>query len=276
MKQLNKITMGLLLFAFLGSPYLKAQEEESEAKVPTVLIVTTLHWNTDISDGSQEDWLANAKAIHENVTMKNDLIMHTNYMNHYFTADNSESKLISLYANWEDVELADARSGELAREAWPDSLERRAIFAEQNSYYASMHSDEIYTVLDGAKFLDEQPTEPLIYYVRISQTASPADAVPGEFKELRMEYVENIIHKNDYVKAYYVYRHMWGADSRDFVEVFVFNSLADIEPYFDKNQELLDAKWSEEEQKAIGERSSKYWTGFHADYIYRNTPELTK
>ncbi len=277
MKQTNKFTMGIALLAFLISPLLSAQENADEPAKATVLVVTTVHWSTDNPDGSQEEWMALEKEYHEKVTMKNDLIVHSNFLTHYFTADNSEAIAVSSFATWEDVEKAGDVSSELIKTAWPDEAERDAFFKKRNSYYSSMHSDEIYSILGGGKYMEAKETEPMIYYVRKSHTATPDDAVDGEMKELHTEYLENVVYKNDLIKAYYLNRHRWGADSRDMGEVFVMNSLADIEASFEKNTELINAHWPEEEaRKAFFKKYSRYMTGWHGDYVYQSVPELIK
>jgi len=106
--------------------------------------------------------------------------------------------------------------------------------------------------------------------------ATPADGKPGEMKAMLDEYNENVTFKNEFILGYYMYRHMWGADNRNFTEVYAVKSLCDIEASFDRNQELTDAKWTKEEQKARGEKRDKYWTGKHGDYVWRNVPALVK
>jgi len=277
MKQTNKISMGIALLAFLISPLLYSQDAAEEAVRPTILIVTTLHWNPDKTDGTPEKWLAIEKEYHEKVTMKNELIMGTNFLTHYFTADNSESKAVSTYATWADVEKANKRTGELIKAAWPDEAERDAFLKERNSYYSSMHSDEIYSILGAGKFMEAKETEPMIYYVRVSHTATPDDAGDDEMKDLHTEFLENVTYKNDHVKAYYLNRHMWGADSRQMTEVFVVNSLADIEASFDKNTELINAHWPDEDaRKAFFEKYSRFWTGWHGDFVFQSVPDLIK
>ena len=273
MKQMNKLTMGLLLFAFLISPTLFSQEAAPKA---TIMVVTTVHWNFDKSDGSQEEWAAIEKEYFDKVTSKNEYILRTNFLTHYFTADNSEAIWVNLYANWEDIEKANDRTNELVEAAWPDESARKKFFATQSSYYTPMHSDEIYTVLDGGKDLAEKPTTPKLYYVRVSEMAYPANGNVGERMELLKEYNDNVTFKNEKIQAYYMYRHMWGADNTNFTEVFVFDNLCDIEASFDRNVELTDAKWSEGEQKVMNETNDQYWTGKHGDYIWRNYPALMK
>lgn len=277
MKQTNKISFGIALLAFLISPFLYSQDAAEEAVRPTILIVTTLHWNSDKTDGSSEKWLAIEKEYHEKVTMKNELIMGTNFLTHYFTADNSESKAVSTYATWADVEKANERTGELIKAAWPDEAERDTFLKERNSYYSNMHSDEIYSILGAGKFMEAKETEPMIYYVRVSHTATPDDAKDGEMQELHTEFLENVTYKNDHVKAYYLNRHMWGADSRQMTEVFVVSSLSEIEASFDRNTELINAHWPDEDaRKAFFEKYSRFWTGWHGDFVFQSVPELIK
>ena len=72
-------------------------------------------------------------------------------------------------------------------------------------------------------------------------------------------------------------RHAWGADKRDFIEVFVVNSMADLEASNYARGDLVKSHWTDEAaRKAFFKKSGKYFTGFHADYIYETIPELSK
>lgn len=281
MKQFNKISIGLLLFAFLFSPTLIAQEEAPEAaeeKASTnIMVVTKVHWNFEKEDGSQDEWLAIEKEWFDKVTAKNEYILASNFLSHAFTADNSEAIIVSVYGSWDDMEKSNDRTNELVKEGWPDEAAGDTYFDTRNSYYTGHHSDEIYSVLDGSKNLAEKPTEPLLYYVRVSHIeTSPENVVDGEMKEIKDQWLENVINKNSYIKAYYNYRHMWGADNREYTEVFAVGSLCDVQASFDENQRLSEAAWTEEERKEMGKKRAKYFTGFHADYMWSNFPELMK
>jgi hypothetical protein len=276
MKLLKHFKLGLLACVFLFSQSILAQDEASNADKSDILVVTTVHSNLDKTDGSQDEWLALEKEYFDKVTSKNEYILHTNFLIHYFTASSTERKVITVYSTWDDMQKANKRTGELIEEGWPDSVARNIFFTDRNSYYSPYHSDEIYSTISGGKDLAEKPTESMIYYVRVMQLAYPDDAKPGELKALRSEFIDNVMMKNDYVKAFYQSRHMWGNDSRDFVEVTVLSSLNDMEAYFDKNDELIKAYYTGDEGKAKGEKAGKYFTGFHADYIYSNVPELMK
>lgn len=276
MKQIQRILLGVLLVSLFLPTSLFAQDSESPQPKPTILIVTTFHWNQDYEDGSQKEWIALADEYFEKVTQKNEYIMGANFLTHYFTADNSEALNISSYENWAAIEKANDRTSELIQEAWSDSVERKAFFQKFGAYFTGEHSDEMYRILDGAKYPTERSTESMIYYVRVSHLAFPKDAPKGEFKALHNEYLENVVYKNKNYQAYFIHRHLWGADSREFTEVFMVNSLADIEAAFEENEKLSEAAWNEEEGKEYWDKYKKYWTGFHADYIYRSIPSLNK
>jgi len=277
MKQFNRITLGITLFCFLISPFLYSQETPKTTDNPGILVVTTIHWNPDKKDGSQKEWKAIEKEYHDKVTMKNDLILHSNFLTHYFTADNSEAKAISVYASWGDIEKANDRNTELIMEAWPDKTTRDAFLEKRNSYYSSMHSDEIYTILPGGVSMEEIPDKPMVYYVRLSHVAFPEDGSNEEAKKLNTEFLKNVIYKNQYIKGYYPHRHFWGSDSRDYIEAFAVNSLADIEASFDRNTELINAHWPDETaRKVFFDSYGKYFSGWHGDFIYRSVPELAK
>jgi hypothetical protein len=275
MKHLNKLSACLLLLAFFVSPTFKAQEETSEQAKATIMIVTKVHWNMD-NDGTNEEWLALEKEYYDKVTAQNPYIINANFLTHYFTADNSEAIWVSTYANWEDIEKANDKSNELIKAGWPDETNRDQFFEKQSAYYTGYHSDEIYSILNGAKNLTEKPTEPLIYYARVSHLGFPEDGSTEEFKELHNSILENVTYKNTYVKAYYNYRHMWGQDNREYTEVYAVGSLCDVEASFEENQKLMDAKWTAEQQKEFGEKYGKYWSGRHGDYIWTNVPALMK
>lgn len=276
MKQLTKIAIGILFIGLLINPSARAQDDEKSPVLPTIISVTTVHWNFDFEDGSEEEWLKLEKEYFEKVTMKNEFILGSNFLTHYFTADNTEAIAVTAYENLESINKAADRTSELIEEGWPNEDERKAFMKKRNEYFTSMHSDEIYRVLDGAMYMKQKETEPLIYYVRISQLAFPADGKNEEIKKLHTDYLENVVYKNKFYQGYFVYRHGWGADSRDFLEVFVTNSMADIEAAFDENQKLTEAYMNEEERKAFFKAYNKYWTGVHGDYVYRSVPELIK
>ena len=273
-----KLLVGLLSLLVLQPSFTFAQEASEDEQQPPIIVVTTAHANFDYKEGTYKDWLELEKEYFEKVTSKNEYLMHTNVMTHLYTEDNSEVKFIRVCKDWAAIEKAAERDGELAKEAWPDKEERSAKFKKQAKYYTNQHSDEIYQAIEGAKFMDEEGrSEQHVYYVRVSHTDYPDDSEPGEIQKMFAEFNENVTQKNPLVLAYYPYMHLYGADSRQFVEVFVLNSMADIELSADIAGELIESHWPDEEKrKAFFKRYNQFNTGWHADYIYQNIPELMK
>lgn len=265
------IMSALLLFCMTSF----AQDETP--KGPEYITVTTMHWNMDLEDFSMDDWKAVEKEYLDKVIMKNEHIIGASFFLHRYTADNTELVYVQSYANWEAIDKAGEREGELARAAWPDDDARSAFFKKRNAYYTDLHSDEIYATMSGAKIMSELATEDMICYVRKSHFAFPDSGSGKEFNELRNEALENVIHKNEFIKAYYPSAHAWGTDRTEFVEAFIVSSLADLEKMQERSGELFRAHWADEDaRKAFGEKNSKYYTGVHGDYIYTLVAGLSK
>ncbi|PHR71358.1 MAG: hypothetical protein COA67_06540 [Lutibacter sp.] len=244
------------------------QEKEPEEFKSMYLVVTTLHWSSD-ADADFSDWKKTEQEYFDKVTSKNDLIAGSGYYTHYFTPDNSELVLVSLYKSWEDIEKADEVTDKLIDAGWPDEDARTAFFEKQGSYYSAKHSDEIYTTYPFTKEVNTESTEPLLFYVR----KNIASGLGGKGYK---EFFENIVMKNKYIKGFYTHGHRWGADARDRFEVGVYDSLGDIERAFDENERLVKAHWPDEEKrKAFFKEYNKIFSG-HGDYIYTSVPSLSK
>lgn len=258
----------MLTCALFFNMSMNAQEEEEPAYEPVILSVTTLHRTSD-KDVDSSDWFETEKEYFDKVTMKNDLIISSGVYFHYFTPDASEIIVVSVYKNWNDIEAAVEMSGKLEKEAWPEEDERKAFLKKQRSYYSPLHSDEIYSSTKFGKMLETDSEEPLIYYVKKNIGGN------GDVDTFKA-YYDNVIMKNDVIKGYYTHSHMYGANSREFHEVFVFESFGDIEKAFDEDDRLVEDHWEFEDKRK--EFMKKYMNIFenHGDYIYRNVPELAK
>lgn len=265
MKTKRNLLSRVLVILVLASTISLAQENEQK---PVFITTTTMYFNLN-ADGT--DWLKTEKEYFDKVTSQNELVVAAHVVTHFYTEDNSEVKFVYVYNNWADIEKANEINNKLIEKNFPDETKRKAFFDKQSSYYTKQHSDEIYQSLPFAKQAAVKSTKSQIFYVRNSQMA-----LNGEGKGYN-DYAKNVIHKNPLVKAYYPHRHLWGSDSRDFLEVFVFDSLADLEISADKNQELAMAAWPDEaKRKEFFKEMNKLFTGKHGDFIFRNVPELNK
>jgi len=272
MKTIHYKFLGAFLLFFGLSSSLSAQEEKT-----LYLTATTMHWNPNLEKFSQDEWKAIEKEYFDKVVMKNELIVGSNVVTHYFTADNTEIIFVSLYESWDAIDKAWTRSQELAKQAWPDEKKRKDFFEKKGSYYDKHHSDEIYATIPGVKKMDKIADKQMIYYVRKSSFDFPKDGSEKEFDELNKQYIDAVTKKNDLIKAYYPYAHAWGSNSTDFVEVYVVESLGDIEKAFAKDDELFKAQWKDEKKRdEFDKKLGRYFGKTHSDYIYRSVVGLEK
>ena len=268
MKTIKNVVQLALVFCLLFSVTTYSQEEEKEEFKPVYLTITTLHRTSD-PDVDFSDWLETEKEYHDNVTMKNDMILGSGLYFHYFSDDDSEVIAVTVYGSWGDIEASGDKDNELIKAHWPDEDARSDYFKKRNSYYDAKHSDEIMTSWPFQVNLTTESTEPLIFYVKKNIRGNGGGS---GFKE----YFDNVTSKNKYVKGYYTHGHRYGANSRDAHEVFVFENFSDIEKAFDEDDRLVKEHWADEDKrKEFFEGYSKIFAG-HGDAIYQNVPELVK
>lgn len=257
MKTTNRFFIALATMILFGMSSFSQENER-----PMYVTVTTMYWNNE-SDMTNEEWVAGEKEYMEKVTKKNEHIIWSGYATHLMTPNSNEVLYAQTYASWDAIDKAADRNTELEKEAWPDEASRRAFLTKMNSAYKIYHSDEIYATLPGAKQLSGELPDGAIVYIRKNKRAFPEDGSGEEYRNLRKKMLENVINKNDFLRAYYPSQHAYGSDRRDFIEIFYLNSLADLDKAFDKNEELMKNAFTEEEAKAMG----KYFSG-HGDYVY--------
>ncbi len=249
---------------------------------PWIIEATTLHWNMEKEDYSFKEWKELETEYHQKVTMKNEYIKGAEVLIHTYSPDNSELLVVRAYESIEDLEKSADRDWELILEAWPDSTERRAKGDKVSSYYSNFHSDEIYSMLNYPKLYDKwNDSTAMVFYMKKTHSVPMAKVKDGSASErsaVFKEFIENIIHKNDDILAYYPMRHLYGSDSRDQVEFFVYESLEKmVADDGSKGMELAKAHWPDEKKReAFVEKLNKYTSPWHGDWIYTNVPELHK
>nr|WP_294937821.1 hypothetical protein [uncultured Flavobacterium sp.] len=265
----------LLLFAlFSASNSMFSQAEEEK---PYYLTATTMHWNENLANFSQDEWKAAEKEYFDKVIMKNEFIKGSNVVTHYFTADNTEIIFVYLFEKWEDIDKGWTRNMELEKQAWPDEKARKAFFEKKSNFYNHRHSDEIYATVPGRKQMAKIADKQMVYYVRKSNFAYPKDGTDKEFTDLNKQLFDAVTNKNELLKAYYPYAHAWGSNSTEFVEVYVVESLGDLEKAFARDEELFKAQWKDEKKREeFDKKLGKYFTKTHSDYIYRSVVGLQK
>ena len=274
MKTTNRLLFSIVTLLLFTTSSLFAQDEEAP-KRPMYVTLTTMHWNMDNDDFDNEEWIATEKEYRDKVVKKNEHIMSSGYMTHRFTTDNRELLYFQTFASWDDIDKARKRNGELSDAAWTDEAAADTFFDKLDNYYAPYHSDEIYATIDGAKLPEKPSDKDMIVYMRISHFAFPKEGSGKEFKELRESFTQNVIHKNEVIKAYYPMVHSYGADRTEFVEVFVLDAMGDLDAMNKRSGELAKENWPDDaKRKEMNKKFGKYFTGVHGDYIYTTVHEL--
>ncbi len=274
MRTINRFFMVLAITLLLCTTSTFAQEQAR----PEFVTVTTMHWNMDNNDFKMDDWKAVEKEYLDKITMKNEHVTGASFYLHRMTPDNTELLYVQTYPSWEALGKAAERNGELAAAAWPDEKARAAFFKKRSNYYSPRHSDEIYAPMQNAKVMSAPPTKDMICYVRKGHfNYSDETATDEEFDALSKEYFDNVINKNEYIKAYYPMAHAWGSDRTESIEAFFVDSLGDLDKMGEKDDELFEAHWKDEaSRKAMDEKAKKYFDGRHGDYIYTYVAGLSK
>jgi hypothetical protein len=240
--------------------------------------ITKKHRDLDLKDASSDKWTASEKEYLNKVVRKNEFIRSRDVLTHYMTEDNTETLYVEVYNSWENIAKAAKRSKELENEAWPDVNKRNAYLQELHQYFGKNESDEFFMTVPGMKEDTGAIRKPLYYQMRVNHLAFPKDGTEEEFLKLNDEFLQKSIYNNKYIKAYYPFVQVHGADKRQYIELTAVESLDAMENAFKEIDVFLYEPKKEDEARHAVFISNyfRYFTGFHGDYIYRSVPELRK
>ena len=138
MRYLSFPVAAILLFTFFFSSQVNAQDED-----PHIYTVTTTEFSFP-DGGSSVEWDSLNTLYMENVINKNEYIISQRALRHMWGNNSLDLVFITEYKSFTDIEKGQKRNGELFREAWATSEERRAYNEAVNKYFGNRHSDEIY------------------------------------------------------------------------------------------------------------------------------------
>jgi len=261
----------IVIFFLLISPVIRAQDTEEEF-TPVYVTITTIH---GLVDFDFENWKAVEQEYFDKVTSQNELILSHEVLLSYFNPEFAEIKIINVLSSWEDIVEANERRMELIEKAWPDEEERAAFFEKQNSFYRSLHSDEIFLSSIYSKSLVKEPGQnrPFTFMVK---TNILGDTEMEDSYNNYKTFAKEVIFKNSRILAYYPYHHFWGADSREFMEVYVFDTFSDVENSIYESNALLSGIVPDETER------KKFLTSLYSAIesqktaFYKNVPSLSK
>jgi len=270
----NKLASLIVLFAFIFLTSVTNAQEEPKEFEPVYITVTTLH---GIGGVDIKEWKATEQEFFDKVTNKIDLLVAHEVLISNIYNDFSDIKVVNVFKSWDDIQKVNQIRDELIAQAWPDEESKNQFFEKQNSFYTNYHSDEIYTSTKfGFTVKDEVKKAQKKSFAYFVQTSTLSDENDENSYNDYIKYVNNVFHKNPMIKGYYPQRHLWGSDSRDFVEVFVVNSVEDIKKVIENNKRLLkELVPNDEKRKGFVEVYEKGVLS-RSNAIYVNVPSLSK
>ena len=140
----NLIVLVALVVSLTGT--ILAQENRGN-----IVVVTNLQTKAN-PNGSIAEFDSLNQLYTDKVIKKNDLILSTKTLRHFWGNDNTDFLVMYEVKSWEDITKANEKNDELFEAAWKTEDERKAFWKAWNAYFTGRHSDEIYMeVKSGTK-----------------------------------------------------------------------------------------------------------------------------
>lgn len=274
MKTINTLLLLVMTLAITGFSY--GQEEETDDQ--PYLILSYNHFNMDKENFDNERWMEMEKEYRTKVLNNNEYISNFFVFTHRLTDDNSEIIHGMIVRGWDNIKKMQDANAEIIQKAWPDAEDRSAFFKEYNSFYSMDHSDEIYYAMPYHSKVEDMSEGDIVIHFRVNHTKAPLGIATNnkEFMEIQNWFVDEILPKNEFAMAYFPYTHAWGSSGTEFLEIWVYENMENMEKSGKKINELIEASKTEEELNAMEEIGKKYFTNKHEDYIYSRVSELSK
>ncbi len=261
----------LICILFLFAAPLSGQEGEEDFE-PMYVTLTTLH---GVDDFDFEEWKEVEREFFEKVTSKIDQIISHEVLFDYFAPQYGEIKVVNVIDSWEDIMAINESRRALIEEAWPDEEERKAFFEKQNSFYKSKHSDEIFLTSPYSKDREKEAGQnhPFTFMIKTNILSDYEDQ--DSYANYRL-YFDKVIMNNRKILAYQPFRHFWGDDSREFIEIFVMDSFSDAELSQYESHALLSKMYPNENDRRQFLSSLFSAIESQETSFYRNVPSLSK
>ncbi len=117
---------------------------QEQAPAPTNIYVSSTQHMRMPDGGRMAERDSLLLLYHEQVTMKNPLILSQRVMRHYYGANSLDMVFINEYKDWASIEAAGKKDDELFEKYWADQAARRQ-YNQMIGKYFSNHADEIYS-----------------------------------------------------------------------------------------------------------------------------------
>lgn len=109
------------------------------------------------------------------------------------------------------------------------------------------------------------------------KTQMPEDGSFAERDSLTAIFNANVVKKNDLILSHREYAHYFTSDSQDYLIIEEFEDFGSWEKAVEKNEELIEAAWPDEEKrKTFMDSMERYFKDWHGDMLMRTNSDLSK
>jgi hypothetical protein len=135
----------------------------------------------------------------------------------------------------------------------------------------------VFLTLVGVTSLKAQTNPSHVYHVATWYIIDGQDSVArAERNAVLEEYLTKVTMKNEFVIHQWTMNHFFTDDSREFVTITEYATLADIEKAFNRDGELEKQAWPDQKKRDdFNKKMAGYFT-HHKDAIFSGLPKLSK
>jgi hypothetical protein len=114
------------------------------------------------------------------------------------------------------------------------------------------------------------------YTVTTWKVSSPEGGSMAEFNTMMKEWYDKVVSKNEFIISERVMRHQSGNDMRDWVFITEYASWNDIDAAAERQNELVDAGWPNEDERSEYFKKFFSYANTHSDEILQEIPSIRK
>lgn len=122
---------------------------------------------------------------------------------------------------------------------------------------------------------EESEEQGNIFLVATFYVNVPEDGSMEEMQEMLAEQAE-ATKDNPNVLSEFTLRHYFSGDSREWVVITEYESLAAMEEAFEIDEQLIEARWPDEEEREAWQDKLNSYFEKHSDAIYNGVPNLSR
>lgn len=122
---------------------------------------------------------------------------------------------------------------------------------------------------------DETEDDPSVFLVATFFVDVPEGGSMNELLDMLAEQ-NDATSDNPHILSQVTLRHWFSADSREIITITEYESLDGMEAAFEANQELIEARWPDEDERDAWQEKLNSYIQYHSDGIYNDIPGLSR